>query len=301
MDLVCFCIAGHWMKLLMADATLLDRLLPSFLPFKCNDVTVDNAVCTVYVVEEPMDDDKPLSGRLLCKIPGVLGHCFSIMETETEYIVSIQLIENGVWHKMFSDKRFEVSRVYLSLNEKYAGSLLNSFLMFAFAQAAVLHQTFLVHASVIVRDGLGYAFLGKSGTGKSTHTALWQEYLSGMELLNDDNPAIRIGTDGKVYVYGSPWSGKKNCYKNRRAELKALVRLEQAPFNRFYQKEGVAAMITLLPSCSSMRWNNALYKALCDMLEVVIKQVLIASMDCLPNKEAAWLCCDEITKILNNK
>ena len=90
------------MKLLMPDATLADRVLPSFLPFKCNDVTVDHAMCTVYVVGESMDNEL-LSARLLCKIPGVLGHCFSIMETETEYIVSIQLIENGVWHKMFSE------------------------------------------------------------------------------------------------------------------------------------------------------------------------------------------------------
>ncbi len=79
------------------------------------------------------------------------------------------------------------------------------------------------------------------------------------------------------------------------------MRLEQAPFNRFYPKEAVTAMITLLPSCSSMRWNSALYKALCDMLEIVIAQVLIASMECLPNKEAAWLCYDEIMKRVNNK
>jgi hypothetical protein len=34
--------------------------------------------------------------------------------------------------------------------------------------------------------------LGKSGTGKSTHSRLWLDYVEGSELLNDDNPVVRI-------------------------------------------------------------------------------------------------------------
>ncbi|MDR1683083.1 MAG: hypothetical protein LBS25_06825 [Candidatus Symbiothrix sp.] len=176
--------------------------------------------------------------------------------------------------------------------------MLSPFLMIAFAQAVVLHQTVLLHASVVEKDGWGYAFLGKSGTGKSTHSSLWIRHIEGTKLLNDDNPALKIGEDGKVYICGTPWSGKTPCYINKQVRLKAIVRLEQAPQNRFSQMKGANAMISLLPSCSSMRWNNELYSALCGILEETIQKTTIGRLECLPNREAAQLCYEKIQEIL---
>lgn len=197
---------------------------------------------------------------------------------------------------MISDKLFSTATVYVDLNEEFAWAILSSFLMIAFAQSSVLHHTLLIHASVVEKDEKGYAFLGKSGTGKSTHSTLWLRYIEGADLLNDDNPAIHIEEDGSVNVYGTPWSGKRPCYKNRKVLLKALVRLEQATTNRFTWKKGVEALITLLPSCSSMRWNTLFYNEMCNLLEDVIAKVNIACFECLPNKDAALLCYEEIKK-----
>ena len=41
---------------------------------------------------------------------------------------------------------------------------------------------FLLHACVLEYQGNAYAFLGRSGTGKSTHTGLWLEYLDGAQI-----------------------------------------------------------------------------------------------------------------------
>ena len=60
--------------------------------------------------------------------------------------------------------------------------------------------------------------MGKSGTGKSTHSRLWLENVPGATLLNDDNPIVRLTLVGAI-VYGSPWSGKTPCYKNESAPL----------------------------------------------------------------------------------
>ena len=38
------------------------------------------------------------------------------------------------------------------------------------------HGILLFHGSVIAVDGIGYLFTAKSGTGKSTHTRLWQQH-----------------------------------------------------------------------------------------------------------------------------
>jgi hypothetical protein len=169
--------------------------------------------------------------------------------------------------------------------------------MIAFAQTAVLHQTVLIHASVVEKDRKGYAFLGKSGTGKSTHSSLWQKYIEGVDLLNDDNPAVRIEEDGNVYVYGTPWSGKTPCYKNRRVLLKAFVRLEKASANHFTWKTGTNALITLLPSCTSMRWNPMLYNEMCNLLEVIIGKVKAGYLECLPDKDAVMLCYETINEL----
>ena len=88
-----------------------------------------------------------------------------------------------------------------------------------------------VHGSCIVNSGKAYLFLGESGTGKSTHTRLWREYIKGSVLLNDDSPIISVEEDG-VFIYGSPWSGKTPCYKQEKYPLCACVRLSQAPYNK---------------------------------------------------------------------
>ena len=291
-----FCIATHIMEVVVPEALDWERLLPSFKPFRYDAAEGKSVICSIRVVEKPIHAE-PDSAKVLDTISGNFGHLFCLMETEQHYIADVQFVENGNHYHMKADKNFSTATAYVDWDDEYAGTILSSFLMICFTQAAVQHKTLLIHASVVEKDGCGYAFLGKSGTGKSTHSALWLRYIEGTDLLNDDNPAIRIEEDGNVNVYGTPWSGKTPCYKNRKAALKALVRLEQAAFNRFTWKKGVEALITLLPSCSSMRWNALLYNAMCNLLEEVTGKVNIGILACLPDKDAALLCYEEMKKI----
>ncbi len=89
---------------------------------------------------------------------------------------------------------------------------------------------FLLHAAVLAYEGEGYAFLGRSGTGKSTHTGLWLKYLEGAKIVNGDKPIVRL--DGKEFrVYGTPWMGKEGRGCNDSVILKGLCFLEQAKEN----------------------------------------------------------------------
>ena len=110
-------------------------------------------------------------------------------------------------------------------------------------------DTLAIHSSCIVCQDKAVLFLGESGTGKSTHTRLWREHVPGAVLLNDDSPMIRI-EDGKVWAYGSAWSGKTPCYKNERYELAACVRLSQAPANAIRKLSVLQAYGALHPSCA---------------------------------------------------
>ena len=291
-----FRIADHNMEVVIPDTVDWEQVLPAFKPFRCDSLAEKETICSVRITEKPIDI-KPDSFEVLKEESGLFGYWFCLMESEHNYIVDFQFIKEGLCYRMITNKTFSTATVYLDCKDKFADMVLSLFLMITFGQTAVLHDTFLIHASAVENDGKGYLFLGKSGMGKSTHSALWMRYVEGTDLLNDDNPAIRITIDGDVNVYGTPWSGKTPCYKNRKAPLKAMVRLAQAPFNRFTWKTGVDALTALLPSCLSMRWNEMLYNQLCNLLEMIMDKVKIGYLECLPDKEAALLCYKEIKEL----
>lgn len=172
--------------------------------------------------------------------------------------------------------------------------VLNNALMLLYALFTATRNTLLIHASVAVADDKGYVFLGKSGTGKSTHTRLWLNNISGAWLLNDDNPVVKIENDGSVMVYGSPWSGKTPCYRNEKATLGAVVRLSQAPHNSIRRLSGVQAYAALAPSASSMKWDRAMADGLHNTLSGVIQSVGVFHLECLPDADAAFICHDAV-------
>lgn len=171
---------------------------------------------------------------------------------------------------------------------------LNNAMMMAFAFAASRKDALLIHASCVLHDGRAYPFIAKSGTGKSTHTSLWMRHIPDTELLNDDNPVIRI-IDGKPFAYGSPWSGKTPCYRDTKATLGAVTRIERAETNTIERLWGAQAFAALLPACSSMKWDKDIYGNTCDTVARVIETTPIFTLHCLPDAEAALLCHKTIT------
>lgn len=92
------------------------------------------------------------------------------------------------------------------------------------------YDVILLHASCIAVDGQGYCFTAPSGTGKSTHTRLWQALLGERAVMvNDDKPLLHIGET--VTAYGSPWNGKENRGENIAVPLRAICFLSRAAEN----------------------------------------------------------------------
>ena len=167
---------------------------------------------------------------------------------------------------------------------------LGTVLMLMFAFATARKNTLLMHASVTMKDGKGYVFLGKSGTGKSTHSQLWINNIEGCSLLNDDNPVLRVMDDGEVRVFGSPWSGKTPCYQNVDVPVGAIVNLRQAKKNAIRRLSMVEAYAAMYVSFSGYRFIKEMADGLHATNEKVVGRVPCFALDCLPNAEAAWLC-----------
>ena len=166
---------------------------------------------------------------------------------------------------------------------------LNTSLMIQYTFATAGLGTLLLHASVTRYKGVGNLFFGVSGTGKSTHSRLWHDFVPESDLMNDDNPIIRI-EEGKFLVYGSPWSGKTACYRNVVAPVNALVRLEQYPRNEIVRLHSLQAYASIIAAVSTIRWNHDIMSLLVPTIERVAMTVPCYQLKCRPDEEAVQVC-----------
>ena len=191
--------------------------------------------------------------------------------------------------RLVFDEAFSRGRLFAEGTPGAQEFAVNNALMLLFAFASARFSALEMHASVVTRGGRGFLFLGKSGTGKSTHSSLWLKHIDGTALLNDDNPVLRV-VDGVVRVFGTPWSGKTPCYKNEEAPVGAIVRLRQAPVNEIVRLGIPQAYASVMSSCSGFRPIRALADAQHATLATIATQTPCYQLDCLPDEAAARLC-----------
>ena len=101
----------------------------------------------------------------------------------------------------------------------------------AFCRGIIGHGRFFLHASAVVYEGAAYLFSAPSGTGKSTHTALWRELFPNSYILNDDKPVIWPEKE-RITVWGTPFSGRTDLQVNRGVPLKGICFLKQDTENQ---------------------------------------------------------------------
>ncbi len=141
----------------------------------------------------------------------------------------------------------------------------------------------LLHGSAVCLDGWAYIFTAPSGTGKSTHTALWhKEFGDRVWMINGDKPFVRLFEDGSVNVYGSPWMGKEKLGRNSSAPLKAIAWLIRGKENRIRQEEKSKAfslLVTQIYKSFDKEWVSATFKHAKKLLEAVPFYRLECNMD----------------------
>lgn len=206
-----------------------------------------------------------------------------------EYAVDLLPHPSSSFRTMHISEDFTTGRLQLP-GDRYAAFTVDSMLRILYSQAVVLHHGFMLHSAAVVRDGKAVLFMGKSGTGKSTHAQLWLREFAGTSLLNDDNPVVRVSADGTVTVYGSPWSGKTPCYRNAEAPVEAMVRLEQAPVNRYTELSNIDAFVAVLPGVSVITHSRKLYGEACNSVVESLKRVKVGKLECTPEPSAAYEC-----------
>ena len=285
-------IGGHSLAITFVDEGNDEKLIPSFAPFRLEEKPEDLLFSMIVDDHLEWQENGEEIGVFDC---GGCDHgVYRMPDGGYQYV--IHDVSNVLCSRMRSNADFSKCQVSLfgdTWSQRNYG--LNNALMMAYAFAAAQMGTMLMHASVIRCEGKGYLMTAPSGTGKSTHTRLWYDNIPGCDLMNDDNPIVRV-IDGQAIVYGSPWSGKTRCYRNIQAQIGGLVRIQQRPENTIRKYNAIEAFCNLLPAMSNMKWDERVYKGICDGISELIRIVGMYELGCLPNAEAAILCHDTITK-----
>lgn len=287
-----FSIAGKYLHTYFADKIDGRELLNSYAPFYVKmaegPIMTDMRIGSGLVNTEPEGEEV---GQFDC---GGCNH-------------GVWLLPNGGYKMIISDVSGNIACAFrsnadFSYNEAtifgdiYTQAYgVNNAIMIAFAFSGARQNLLLMHSSVTMNGGKGYLFLGKSGTGKSTHSDLWVKHIPGSEILNDDNPAIRLLDDGSVRVYGTPWSGKRNYYRQLSVPVGAYVQLEQAPVNEIHRLEKLQGFATILSSTSTMIWDKPTYDAICDTVSAVAMHVPVFHLKNRPEEAAARMSFEAVT------
>lgn len=291
-----FNVAGHLFALVLPEPCTLWRYLGQYEPFRASGEGAEPLFTlelvrdaftaspdreTVY--DAPTEDGETVvrmyrtpDGWSVDMAPDKSVPCFAHLSLSPDY-------SRGT---LYLDTR--------RINDAIFGINNSLMLMFAFRTAPL--GTLELHASMVSNSGRAFLFLARSGTGKSTHSSLWLKHIPGSELMNDDNPVVRIWPDGRVIAYGSPWSGKTPCYRNVEAPVGAFVRIRRSPENKLERLGLLESYALLYSSSSGFKADRSMADGLHASLEAAVTTVPCYVLDCRPDEEAAKVCAAGVLK-----
>ncbi|MBQ3118394.1 MAG: hypothetical protein IJC10_01350 [Clostridia bacterium] len=161
------------------------------------------------------------------------------------------------------------------------------------AEKIIDYNGFLMHGVVLDVQGMGIAFLAKSGVGKSTHTELWQEVLGErMTVINGDKPLIRI-VDGKIRAYGTPWAGKEKIQTNTSTLLNKICFIERSKDNSCIEIAKEEVLEKLFSQIYKPK-NGLGFAKTIELIEKVIEKCKFYTIRCNREIQAAQVAIDAL-------
>ena len=285
-------VAGHLFSLTLPDGTDLWDKLDNFAPFETEAVDV------LFGLEMVDRFPMPEGSEPVYVVPGAPGEprtdlyrcgddwCFELSPVK----------ESPVSVRILADKDFRKASLCCAPDDRIRLFAINNASMLMFAFSTVGLGTLEMHASVVVNDNKAYLFLARSGTGKSTHSQMWLENIPGSYLLNDDNPVVRVFDDGRIIVYGTPWSGKTPCYKNEAVPAGAFVKIQRSLENKLTRRGTIEAYVDIFSSSSGLKSDHQMADKLHTTIEKIVLRRISYVLDCRPDAEAAIVCHSGLTE-----
>ena len=287
-------VAGHIFSLSFENGKI-EGLLSNYRPFETD--SIEDPLFRVVLVDEL---EEPAKENFYTTPDDAEEPRLDLFKAGEDWWVEMaptgKMAQIAQFH---TDRDFRSGKLRVS-DPKYTRFAIDNAAMLLYAFRTACLGTLEMHSSVVKYMGKAYMFLAPSGTGKSTHSRMWLENLEDVELLNDDNPIVRI-EDGVAVCYGSPWSGKTPCYRNISAPIGAMVQISRAKENKAEKLDLFQSYAIIHSSTSGLRAIREMADGLHESVATLAQEVPIFKMNCLPDADAAFVCCQAVNGTVSKK
>ena len=164
---------------------------------------------------------------------------------------------------------------------------------------ARLHGVTAIHSASLLYRGRAWLFSGSSGTGKSTHTDLWNR-LYRTPLINGDLNLIAI-KDGNPVVHGLPWCGTSEICDAGTYPLGGIILLRQAPDDRIEEVPRHGQILMVQQRMITPAWTPEMLKQNIDITQKIISDILVCRLHCTPGSSAPAVMRERIDRFLEEK
>ncbi len=143
---------------------------------------------------------------------------------------------------------------------------------------------FVIHGACISYENQGYLFTAPSGTGKSTHIALWRRYLGeSVGIVNGDKPIVTAKEE--ILIHGTPWAGKERWQTNRSVPLGGICLLQRGEQN-VIRRASADEFLPFLFRQTFLSPETDITLATLDLLDRVLREVPVYALECNISEEA---------------
>lgn len=245
-----------------------------FADFRCKPVTPDQRV--FVQMQKPLQHR---NGPVLIRNEEVI-----ILDIDSDYVFLFPSLTSI--HEMQVTKDGSQATVYCnSLQTPSQEEDLFHALRFAFLIIAAQKNLYVLHSASILYKDQAWLFSGCSGTGKSTHTRLWNDNY-GTPFLNGDLNMIGM-EDGTPIVYGIPWCGTSEIYTPASYPLGGIVFLQQAPCNQVTIPELHQQILSVSQRLISPSWTQQQLHQNLSFADNLCRQTNLFHLSCTKEPAAA--------------
>lgn len=222
---------------------------------------------------------------LIVEIPKVGGLAPHFREYIYEGAENPQvMIDPGKYNAdKYQDKLNEDSLAYLESGKQFFSAL-------------IVNNGIYLHSSSVTYQGKGYLFSAPCGTGKSTHTKIWNKtFGQDAKIFNDDKTPLRC-LDGVWYAYGAPWCGKDNININMRVPVAGICFLKQASENRICRLTPGEAATRIISQTIRKYKDVERLDLMLSHVDKLAREIPVFELENRPEPEAAMLSYDTMRR-----
>lgn len=158
------------------------------------------------------------------------------------------------------------------------------------------HMT-VIHSASLLYRGKAWLFSGPSGTGKSTHTGLWNR-LFRTPLINGDLNLLAVEAK-KPVIHGLPWCGTSGISDTNTHPLGGIILLKQAADDYVEELSGHQKLLLIQQRLITPSWTADRLETNLRLVEQLIPHILVCRLHCTVRDNAADVMRERIDRFIS--